>query len=729
MTKLALLIGVSEYGAGFKPLPSAIEDVDALYQVLVDSERGEFLAENIKVLRNPNRQNMEEEIYWLFDDREPDDLLLLYFSGHGIKDERNKFYLGTRITEKNDRGSLLPTSAVAATYLHDRIESSVSEQQVIVLDACYSGAIAKGMTVKDDGKVNVEQYLGGKGRAILTSSSAVDYAFGSETGLSIYTRYLVEGIVTGAADLDADDWISVDELHGYVAKKLKTASPSMTPEFYPVQGGYKILLAKSRRDDPKVKYEREFQKRIEEGNGEFSIFVQEILRLKQQECGISLTEAKTIEDRVLQPYKEYQEKLEKYKDILIQAVQNHYPFSDQEQKDLNDYQQQLQLRDEDIAEIDQIVKPLDEIIIPVNPPHIPIPKLSVQSFVSQSLENNLSRNHSAKTPSILFLNPDRRNILKWIGFSGMGLGMGFVLQIFKLLLQKKPPSTPQLPSLSNIEFASVRLNDKGMIVAQPKEQVQIYKEDLGNTISLTMVKIPAGEFLMGSSATESERFNDESPQHKVKVSEFYLGQTLVTQAQWQQIMGNNPSKFTGDGNLPVEQISWLDAQEFCRKLSQRTQRKHRLPSEAEWEYACRARTTTPFYFGTTISSEVANYRAQDWKDEKKIYSGKYGNGKLGQFREKTTPVGNFPPNAFGLYDMHGTLWEWCLDHFHKNYQDAPSDGSAWLSDDHKTNHVVRGGSWFTRPHDCRSATRDRFTTNDRSVNIGFRVVCEIPRNM
>jgi uncharacterized caspase-like protein len=278
MKKVALLIGVSEYSEheGLNPLPSAVEDVDALYRVLVDPERGEFLAENVTVLKNPDRKTMAETIYWLFKDRHRDDLLLFYFSGHGIKDDRNHLYLGARTTCKHN-GSLFQLSAVAATELHQWIEESGSQHQVIILDACFSGAIATGMMVKDDGTVRLENYFGGKGRAILTSSTATEYSFGAEptedgnTGLSIYTRYLVEGIETGAADLDGDDWISVDELHEYASKKVKQAAPAMTPKFYPVEEGYKIRLSKSRRDDPKLKYEREFQKRAEEGQGKFSL--------------------------------------------------------------------------------------------------------------------------------------------------------------------------------------------------------------------------------------------------------------------------------------------------------------------------------------------------------------------------------------------------------------------------------------------------------------------------
>jgi eukaryotic-like serine/threonine-protein kinase len=210
--------------------------------------------------------------------------------------------------------------------------------------------------------------------------------------------------------------------------------------------------------------------------------------------------------------------------------------------------------------------------------------------------------------------------------------------------------------------------------------------------------------------------SNENLQHQVIVPGFYLGQTLVTQGQWQALMGNNPPGFRGDNKLPVDSVSWLDAMDFCRKLSQKTGRTYRLPSEAEWEYACRAGTTTPFAFGETVTSAVVNYDGN--------YT--YGKATEGEYRKKTTVVSSFPANLFGLYDMHGNLWEWCLDEWSDNYQNAPNDGSAKgdiTSRDKSKIHILRGGSWNLNPRYCRSAQRSGSDFDNPDGDIGFRVVC------
>ncbi|MDY6990988.1 MAG: formylglycine-generating enzyme family protein [Cyanobacteriota bacterium] len=261
----------------------------------------------------------------------------------------------------------------------------------------------------------------------------------------------------------------------------------------------------------------------------------------------------------------------------------------------------------------------------------------------------------------------------------------------------------------------ITVNIKGEEINRHSYKAVFFTEDLGNGVMLEMVAIPGGTFMMGSTENEAARSDDESPQHEVTLQPFYMSKYPITQNQYQAIMGENPSHFKG-GNRPVECVSWCNATKFCQKLSQKTWKTYRLPSESQWEYACRAGTTTPFYFGETITSELGNY------------NGKYIYGKApqGKYREETTDVGSFPLNAFGLYDMHGNVWEWCADDWHKNYQGAPTDGSAWLelSDEKNSTIVLRGGSWIDFPFYCRSAFRYYYVKRHVCITyIGFRIVC------
>ena len=270
---------------------------------------------------------------------------------------------------------------------------------------------------------------------------------------------------------------------------------------------------------------------------------------------------------------------------------------------------------------------------------------------------------------------------------------------------------------------------------------QFYTEDRlslsPGQLPLDMVYIPPGSFQMGSPEDELGRFESEAPQHPVTLAQpFFMGKYPVTQAQWQAVvslpqvdrdLNADPAKFKAD-NRPVEQISWDDAVEFCQRLARATNRPYRLPTEAEWEYACRAGTTTPFHFGPSITTDLANYRGTDWEYEGKTSSGAYGDGPHGEFRKETTEVGSFDvANAFGLYDMHGNVWEWCQDTWHKTYEGAPADGSAWISSDEREYSVLRGGSWYDFPGYCRSATRDVNAPDSRGNGTGFRVVCGVVR--
>ena len=335
------------------------------------------------------------------------------------------------------------------------------------------------------------------------------------------------------------------------------------------------------------------------------------------------------------------------------------------------------------------------------PPDIPAP---LQKIVLRALEKKMADrfqlatemrqallqvNHSPTPPKTVQPEPPpRRNIIQ-IDFD-------------------PPPSPKPAPP------KPAPLDDDGPTrVILPKP----YLENL-NGVPLEMILVPAGKFMMGG-----DKHDSEEPPHEVTVPSFYIGKFQITQKQWQAVMGNNPSHFKGD-DLPVESVSWQDAQSFCEKLRAMTERAYRLPSEAEWEYACRAGTTGDYagkldemgWYGNNSGKKVID-AADLWKqDNDKYYERIYANGC------QTHPVGQKKANAFGLYDMHGNLWEWCEDLWHANYDGAPKDGSAWTDGGNSKVRVLRGGSWGDDGDSCHSASRDLLAPDYRSDLVGFRVV-------
>ncbi|ODH00350.1 hypothetical protein A4S05_33540 [Nostoc sp. KVJ20] len=1025
MAKVALLIGVSEYEPGLNPLPSAVRDVEAVYDVLLHPEMGGFAASDITLLNNPERQVVEIAIETLFSGRHKDDLLLLYFSGHGIKDDRGRLYLATRNTSKTQQGELIRSTSVSANFIHDRMSESRSRRQVVILDSCFSGAFAEGMSAKDDGMIDIREQLGGEGRAVLTSSTSTQYSFEQEgQDLSIYTRFLIEGIKSGEADRDQDEFISIDELHEYASQKVRELQPAMKPEIYAIREGFKIRLAKVAPGDPRQRYRKEVARFIH--RGEISLVGRRTLDYQRTRLGLETTEAKAIEDEVLEPYRnEFREKLQQYQQVFTEllerderitdsdrhdlqnlqqilglrnedtmpiealvtarfkthqqnlqiyqqafttALRQEYPLSAASRDRLRQTQQQLELADRDIAAIESQITaeveayhqklqdyqrlfftatqqeyPLSEAtrnnlrqqqqrlgltdvdVAPIEaqittqiesyyqklqqyeqafvkatqrqhyPDDVTRKQLqetwqtlglsegdvsAIERRINAEIETHqanlrqyeqefteaigqeyplsafkrsqLTQHHQAlnltaenvtaienpivaaikehrqklqqyeevfresiqfeyplsdatreelrRFQQVLELNdaetaaieaiiiqssseaesrkqqerirqeeaekqrqqqeivrlkqqeaekqrqPEeaeyhqklqqqyiqqpsptkftksaqeqttqptqeritRQKFLKWAGLGGVGLVTAVVgREVFKYIPVK----------LETFKFETVTVDEKGQVIKRdPTKQAKFFKEDLGNGITLEMVKILAGSFKMGSPPGETGRSQSEEPQHAVNVPAFFIGKFQVTQEQYQQIMGSNPSSFKG-AKRPVEKVSWNDAVEFCKKLSQKTGREYRLPSEAEWEYACRAGTNTPFHFGETITTELANYDG----------TSTYASAPKGKYRQKTTEVGSFPPNAFGLCDMHGNVWEWCQDTWHNSYKGAPTDGSAWIEDNDNENQLLRGGSWNYSPGYCRSAFRYGSTHDDHDVNIGFRVVCAAGR--
>jgi formylglycine-generating enzyme required for sulfatase activity len=426
----------------------------------------------------------------------------------------------------------------------------------------------------------------------------------------------------------------------------------MTPKFYPVEEGHKILLAKSPKDDPKVKYRKEVESRM--NRGKFSIPARRLLNSLRLKLKLTPEVGDAIEAEVQQPYQEYQRKLAEYEETLLEAIEDETTLSETTLNDLRDYQQHLGLRDEDVASIEERV-------------------IGQRKAIASS---------------------DPR-LLGEVG------DLVFAAEKF--------------------EFDVVTVNAKGERINSSRGRAEFFTEDLGNRVVLEMVAIPGGQFLMGSPENELGRYDSESPQHTVTVQPFFMGKLTVTQAQWAAVatlekvkidLELDPSNFKG-ANRPVECVSWNHAIEFCARLSNKTGKNYRLPSEAEWEYACRAGTTTPFYFGETITTDLANYDGN--------YT--YGSGIKGQYRQQTTEVGIFPANPFGLFDMHGNIWEWCQDEWHKNYNEAPAEGKAWLTDNDNPYRLLRGGSWFNNPGRCRSAIRYKGDPVNNDYTVGFRLVC------
>ncbi len=291
--------------------------------------------------------------------------------------------------------------------------------------------------------------------------------------------------------------------------------------------------------------------------------------------------------------------------------------------------------------------------------------------------------------------------------------------------------TPPAPSESLLEitapnpqdytFSVLTVDAQGQTLSCDSGQAFCFSETLNQSVSLEMVPIPAGSFRMGSPPDEFERDTSELIQANVSIAPFWIGKFPVTQAQWQVVAGlaqvnrplsPEPSNFAG-ANRPVEQVTWNDAIEFCARLSQHTERHYRLPSEAEWEYACRAGTLTPFHFGQTLTSELANY------DGKYTYQLE----APGEYRQETTPVGLFQAaNAFGLYDMHGNVWEWCADAW-SDSQAAATECIVQNLDGTDRDRLLRGGAWYCLPGLCRSAQRHWNQPNYGGSGIGFRVAC------
>ena len=308
---------------------------------------------------------------------------------------------------------------------------------------------------------------------------------------------------------------------------------------------------------------------------------------------------------------------------------------------------------------------------------------------------------------------NRRRFLQYAG------GVGLLVTAQERAVALIQPKSQSLLGLSSFEFDVTTIDKTGVVKQQQTHRAKFFPESISDTESLQMVAIASGQFLMGASRSEVAAQGHEFPRHRVKLPAFFMSKHPITQAQWATVaalpkvkrdLDPDPSHFRGQ-QRPVESVSWLEAVEFCDRITQYTGRRYQLPSEAQWEYACRAGTQTPFHTGDTITSQLADY----------IGTTTYQAEPAGAYRQSTLSVGQLSANAFGLQDMHGNVWEWCADDWHRTYQGAPQDGRAWTEVRRSQMRTIRGGGWLDSPTKIRSASRSGYTETALNRTIGFRV--------
>lgn len=786
MSKVALLIGVSEYPEGeFSPLPKAVWDAEALGEVLKDPDLGEF--DTVEVLKNPSKIQIETQLQTLFNlERNKEDLVLLFFSGHGIKDETGKLYFATCITHKMRNGALNKATAVDARFIHEAMSDCRSKRQIVILDCCYSGAFPHGLSLKDDGTIPLKTLLGGEGKAILTSSSSTQYSFEQvELSNSIYTHYFLEGIKTGAADLNNDGWLSIRGLHQYTKRKVQEMSPRMNPEIYTSKEGYDILLTKSPGVLSTLRYRQEVKQFM--SRGKVSPVERFFLEALREKLHLSKIEAQKIEAEE----EKYQAKLEKYEEVFIAQLQEDNLLGTKACADLKRLQKFLNLQDEEVSAIEERAKyqyeervikqnikqeyDKESVIAPQEKPKEPVTSEQFKKFnvvterfakkilwVNDHPEDTWSERRVFESQGIevvLALSTNEAlELFKTNKFAAIisGTERTEVLQESYVLLEKlrslgdKTPffiysgsNRPEHKKLARERGAMGSTNRADELFLLVKDatglDLQKKRQDHGNlrkprplpSISSPvvigtsfcdqlkdgskgpeMVVIPAGKFKMGDDHGNA----DGKPAHWVTITyEFAVGRYPVTFAEYDKFCEaarrEKPNdEGWGRGQHPVINVYWKDAKDYCQWLSEQTGKPYRLPSEAEWEYACRAGTTTQYSFGD--GEKLLQHYA--WYDRN-------SNGQ-------THPVEEKKPNPWGLYDMHGNIWEWCEDVWYDNYDSydgAPTDGSAWVTGGEQKSRLLRGGSWYNGTYSCRSADRHRLDRKNRSS--GFRLCVSVLR--
>ncbi len=637
--RLAVLIGNSTFPKEPKlaDLRCPENDVEGFAQVLGNPERGDF---EVVSLPNKVHHEIQYEIYRALKRAQKDDLVLIYYSGHGKLNRSGKLFL----TAYNTEVDFLEATALPTAQLYDYVHDSYCNRVVVILDCCYGGAVGNVMTrsTVDD---QLQQVSGGRGIYVLTASTATQTAQEKEGDrYGVFTKHLIQGIQTGQADLDQDGWIGVDELYRYAHRAVLQES-SQEPTRWGLGARGEIRIARSGCEP------------------------------RQERIGkvISLLADLVAKDTITEEIEQDGRRIAKLPADQLNAIE----------------QQKDQLLDRLLS---GKIGSGPFVVQWIQLSQKPAPALQIESF------SNQNRQQTPQPPSSV------------------------------------PPRTPvSLPQIQYIHgWSSEQVKDLQQRTADALYREIIFRDELRNgRRGPEMIIIPAGEFEMGSPKNEENRSSDEH-QHRVSIEKpFAMGRYAVTFDEYDVFIGavsgdaglfskllgktrKSPSdEGWGRGNRPVINVSWEDAVAYAEWLSEQTGKRYRLPTEAEWEYAARAGTTTPFWFGKTISTDQANYDGNDI----------YGNGSKGVYRQKTVPVDSFEANPWGLYNVHGNVWEWTCSEYVAEYNGAEQ---RCISNNRAIGRRgLRGGSWVDTPAGVRSAARLSRSPGGRGGGIGFRLAQDL----
>jgi formylglycine-generating enzyme required for sulfatase activity len=694
----ALLIANAHYSdPTLSALGGSEVDIKALESVLADPAVGGY---QVQTSLDEPIHRLRQRIERFFVQAPKDGVLLLYLSGHGVKDRDGRLYFAAADTESH----FLMSTGLAATFIQEASERSRCRRQVFIFDACFSGAFAKGYTHKADQKVHAQEpFSGGTGKIILTASDDMQYAWVGEeiegsAAASVFTRHLVEGLRTGAAAKDAAT-VTAERLYQYVHERVLQDNPAQKPQFWCFGLKGDLILARNPAPKP-VKLPAELVELLEDAKPKVRLLgIDEMeKRLGQPSLhpamAVALEKLKDDDSRmVFTRAAEVQAKLEK----LLQAVELERQAEAEAQRQAEEERKRLaeaeakRLAEEDRKRLAEAkAKRMAE----------KERKRLVEAEAKRQAEEE--RKRLAEAEAKRQAEEERKRLAE-----AEAKRLDYEEQQRRVVAESKRLAAAQTKRPVGEKGRIRKRAIIAVTVAVLLVSIFIYQAQLQslqvalNKFELEMVPIPAGEFWMGSDDSDKQASKDETPRHKVKVPAFKIGKTEVTQGQWKAVKGNNPSHFKQCGdNCPVESVSWNAVQAFIKTLNEKTGGHYRLPTEAEWEYAGRAGQDT-LYCGGDDADAVA------W------HSGSSGG--------QTNPVGGKRPNAFGLYDMSGNVWEWVQDCYHGSYEGAPKDGSAWGDGTECRSPVLRGGGIYLDHSNVRCASRHDLVPDSRDYYYGFRL--------